>query len=212
MKKYRHIIWDWNGTLMNDVWLCVEVINSILQERTLPTLKEEDYKNRFQFPVVRYYESLGFDVNTDSFETISHLFVNQYDERRYECALHPEVEAVMQQVQQTGISQSILSAYSQNKLHDVIEHYRLTSYLDDVVGIDNIYAAGKLEQGKALMQRLDFQPGEVVLIGDTLHDYEVAQAIGANCILVSHGHNSDERLLTCSVPVIRTLSELRRWL
>ena len=63
MKKYNHIIWDWNGTLLNDRWLCVEAINQALNKRNLPMLTEGKYKDVFSFPVEDYYKKVGFDFS-----------------------------------------------------------------------------------------------------------------------------------------------------
>ena len=59
--KYKHILWDWNGTLLDDRWLCVESINKILKKRKMPPILEKTYRKTFCFPVMKYYESLGFD-------------------------------------------------------------------------------------------------------------------------------------------------------
>ncbi len=88
--KYNHIIWDWNGTLMNDTWLCVEVLNSILQSRQMPSVSRESYRAQFDFPVIEYYERLGFDLVTEAFEDLSVEFNNEYDRRREECLLHED--------------------------------------------------------------------------------------------------------------------------
>lgn len=197
---------------MDDVWLCVEVINSILTENALQPVAVADYRQQFQFPVVRYYETLGFDVDKNAFEQVSHRFVNHYDQRRFECELHPNVKPMLAQLTAHGVQQSILSAYTQDKLVAVIEHYGIREHFQYIVGLDNIYAAGKIDQGKAHMRRLDCAPHETLLIGDTLHDYEVAQAIGSDCILISHGHNNHDRLVHCPVPVIENILEITAWL
>ena len=66
--KYKHIIWDWNGTLLNDTWLCVEGINKSLEKRSLQTITEEIYRKVFSFPVEDYYKRLGFDFKKEPFE------------------------------------------------------------------------------------------------------------------------------------------------
>ena len=208
MTKYKHIIWDWNGTLMDDVWLCVDVINSLLKAHSINPVAVEDYRQHFEFPVIRFYKTLGFDLETTSFEAVSHAFISHYDQRRHECQLHPQAETILRSITAAGITQSILSAYTQEKLTTVVCHFGIDHYFNTVVGLDNIYAAGKLEQGKLHITQLDCLPSEVLLIGDTLHDYEVASEIGADCILVSHGHNDHQRLLKCPVPVIEDFSAI----
>ena len=68
--KYTHVIWDWNGTLLDDNWLCVEVMNTLLSSRNLPLLTLERYRDIFDFPVKNYYEKLGFNFKKESFEIV----------------------------------------------------------------------------------------------------------------------------------------------
>lgn len=208
IKKYKHIIWDWNGTIINDVDLCVELINWLLKEKNLPTITKAEYKNVFTIPVKNYYANLGFDFNEESFEIIGKKWMDEYERRKFECTVYDGVIDVMERINQLGIGQSILSAYSQHTLEEMVEHFGLTKYFSHIVGLDNIYAAGKLHLGKDLMKRLGNGKGETLLIGDTEHDYEVATEIGADCVLISDGHQSKEKLEILGALVINDLRKL----
>ena len=65
--KYKHIVWDWNGTLLDDRWLCIEAINYVLKSRNMPLVSNKDYRNLFCFPVIEYYKKLGFDFTKEPF-------------------------------------------------------------------------------------------------------------------------------------------------
>ena len=56
MDNIKHVIWDWNGTLVDDAWLFVELMNDELHKRNLTKINVNDYKNHFTFPVKKYYE------------------------------------------------------------------------------------------------------------------------------------------------------------
>ena len=206
---YKHIIWDWNGTLLNDTWLCVEVLNELLTERGRKPLSEEDYRTHFGFPVVHFYEFLGFDTDRDSFEKVSHEFIGAYEARWLEeCTLHQRAATALESLAARGISHSVLSAAEQSALEAGIAHFGIREHFLGLVGTDNIFARGKVEQGKEWIAQLDWAPAEIVLVGDTLHDFEVAQAIGADCILLAHGHHCPKRLLRTGAPVVDSLDEL----
>lgn len=194
IEKYKHIIWDWNGTIINDVDICVELINWLLKEKDLKTITKEEYKNIFTIPVKNYYAALGFDFAKEPFEVIGRRWMDEYERRKFECRIYGGVVDVMEKINKLGIGQSILSAYSQHTLEEMVEHFGLTKYFSHIVGLDNIYAAGKLHLGKNLMKILGNGKGETLLIGDTEHDYEVAAEIGADCVLSSNGHQSREKL------------------
>lgn len=202
IEKYKHVIWDWNGTIINDVNLCVELINGLLADRGLKTLTVDSYREVFTIPVKNYYAELGFDFAKESFEVVGKQWMTEYERRKFECGLYDGVKEVLVKINKLGIGQSILSAYSQHTLDEMVEHYGLTNYFTHIVGLDNIYAAGKLHLGKDLMTRLGNGKGETLLIGDTEHDYEVASEIGADCVLIASGHQSKDRLEKLGCPVI----------
>jgi len=208
LKKYKHVIWDWNGTLFNDVELCSDIMNNLLRSRGLKTVTIEEYKNVFTFPVKKYYEILGHDVSDANWEIISHEFINEYESRKHESDLYPQAEQVIKLINEMRISQSVLSAYSQHTLKELIEHFNLTNYFIRLIGLNNIYAASKIENGIKWMTELGHNKGDVLLIGDTVHDFEVADEIGADCLLITEGHQGKKSLLECGVPVIDSLSEL----
>ncbi len=201
IENYKHIIWDWNGTIMNDVDLSVALINGLLVTRGLEALSVASYRDVFTIPVKNYYSKLGFDFSKESFEIIGKEWVDGYERRKFECGLYDSAKNILLKINNMGIGQSILSAYSQHTLEEMVEFYGLTKYFTHIVGLDNIYAASKLHLGKDLMKRLGNGKGETLLIGDTEHDHEVAVEIGADCVLIANGHQSKDKLekLGCAV-------------
>ncbi len=206
---HKQIIWDWNGTLWNDTWLCVEINNHMLERRGLPPITIETYRDKLCFPVTEYYCQLGFDYETDPYPQLAEEFIEEYHRRRFECELHPEARALVGFFQGLELSQAVLSAYEQKALLEATDFFELTDRFTDVIGLNDIYAAGKVENGKQYIAGLNIDPADVLFIGDTLHDFEVAEAMGVSCALVAGGHNSRARLETSGVPVFDSLSELR---
>jgi len=210
IKKYKHVIWDWNGTLFNDVELCANIMNQLLSEVNRPSITVQEYRDVFTFPVIEYYRALGHDVGEENWQKISHQFINTYEANKYNYNIYPDAQSVLEHIRDLGISQSILSAYKQETLDELVNHFNLSEFFVKLVGLDNIYAAGKLENGLKWMNELGFAKGEVLLVGDTLHDCKVAKAIGADSVLLSLGHQSIEKLNKCNIPIIDSLNELIR--
>lgn len=204
---YRHIIWDWNGTLLDDCALCVDVMNTILARRAMPPVSVDAYRAHFDFPVRRYYEWLGFGA-ADTFETVSHEFIAGISQRNGEACLQKDAITLLEVLHARKIEQVILSAHKQDTLEAIVAYYQLGQYFTKIIGLDNIFAEGKVENGRAHIATLRHAPHEVLLVGDTTHDAEVARIIGADCILVSSGHQSPQRLKTIGYPVVSSLAEL----
>ncbi len=206
--RYRHIIWDWNGTLLDDFDYCIDVMNRLLARRRLPLLDRARYHAVFDFPVRDYYTRLGFDFTRDSFEQLSVEFITAYDANRLTCPLHSGVADLLAAVQDAGITQSILSAYRHETLVEIVDHFGLRPRFIRLTGLDNIYAHSKAELGRAWVEELALPREDVLLIGDTLHDLEVAQAIGIDCVLVAAGHHPAHRLRARHDRVIENLTAL----
>lgn len=208
LADYKHIIWDWNGTLFSDVELCHRIMKNLLSSRNLPIISLEDYRRIFTFPVKEYYRLAGHDISDENWELLSHDFISQYEKNKNQCTLYENTEKVLAYIKSKGISQSVLSAYSQHTLEEMIFHYNLSHYFIKIIGLDNIYAESKLDNGIKWMNELGFKPDEVLLIGDTEHDFEVASGIGADCLLISSGHQEKKKLQRLTTKVIDYIAEL----
>ncbi|MBN2013154.1 HAD family hydrolase [candidate division KSB1 bacterium] len=206
--KYEHIIWDWNGTLLDDTWLCVDIMNGMLQQRQLPIMTVDYYTQIVEFPIIEYYRKLGFDFSREPFSVVAAEFINEYERRKCECQLRVGAVETLQMNIDSGITQSILSASRQSYLDDVVEKFDLNEMFIGINGLDDHYAAGKIDIGQLWMSNMIISADRVLMIGDTDHDYEVAQALGIECILITGGHQNQQRLAACGVPVIESFDEI----
>src|ERR1035437_5524564 len=208
LHKFKHIIWDWNGTLLHDTALCLNIINGLLKSKNLKTLSLEEYRLIFDFPVKNYYAKAGFNFNGYSFEDVGKEWMDEYEIRKGETILFEGTKEVLDYICSLGIGQSILSAYSLHTLIEIINDHGLSKYFKHITGLDHIYATSKLDIGRELINKIDVSPPKIVLIGDTIHDHEVASELGIQCILIANGHHSRERLLLSGFPVLNDIREL----
>lgn len=208
MQKYRHIIWDWNGTLLDDVVPCVDILNGILGRRGMGLISCREYREKFDFPVQDFYRKIGFDFSVESFELVANEYIEEYNKKRFECRLHDGVGEVLKACIEAGFTQSILSAYQQEMLEEIVEFFGIGELFVGMVGLDDYYAACKIANGKRLVKDLGIDESEILLVGDTTHDFEVAKAIGADCVLVSGGHQTTERLQQCQITVLDSINQV----
>ncbi len=208
---YKHIIWDWNGTLLDDVNLSLKAINIVLARYGLPDLGRERYLKIFTFPVIEYYQKLGFDFNLTPFNIVGTEFIEEYTTRMFRVKLHRGAKEFMQFATEYGVSQSMLSAAKQQMLEQLTAHHGLEDYFIRIVGLDNHYAHSKLEAGKAWMKELPHPAKDIIYIGDTLHDVDVAHELGVDIVLLALGHTDTARLLTSGKLVVHNFSELKVW-
>lgn len=211
MKSYTHVIWDFNGTLLDDVLACIDSANQLLAAHNLPLLKStEEYRSKFGFPIIDYYRRLGFDFETLPYADLAVEWVAYYLENsRSSAVLYPDVTQALGRLRDMGISQLILSATERTMLENQVATLGIRPYFETLLGLDNIHAYSKEEIG--MRWRQENPNARVLLIGDTEHDAQVAAAIGADYVLVARGHQSRETLESCQpLLVADTLKELER--
>jgi phosphoglycolate phosphatase len=202
------VIWDWNGTVMDDVDVCLSAINEIMRRRRLPAIDMTRYRSVFCFPIESYYRALGFDFARESFHEVGREYHAEYEKRWAECQLQPGVGEVLNFFEKAGVSQFVLSAAESSMLRRWMNHFGLGGFFSDVAGLDNIYAVSKVAAGRELMARAGVEPSRAVMVGDTSHDAEVARELGVKPILVARGHESLERLQTTGELVLGSYQEL----
>lgn len=194
IKNKEHIIWDWNGTLLDDVSYAVSIMNTFLEEHSLPLIDKEHYRKIFDFPVLKYYQKLGFNFEKESFESLCHRFVDRFMNGIHSLPLIPEMKSLLQLLHSENYTQSILSATDQSNLDSMISHFSLNSTFKFVFGIDNKLADSKIDRGHELIKKSGICESKTVIIGDTLHDLDVARALNIDVVLISHGHQCPSRL------------------
>lgn len=197
------LVWDFNGTLIDDVQACLDALNALLRPRGIAPLSREDYRRTFRFPVAEFYRGLGM-APTDPFdwEALAESFHMRYLFSKT-IAPQPGAAEAIAAFRAAGIRQGVLSALEQGLLEIQLRQFGFAEAMDFVCGSRNYDGASKEAAARALALR-----DPVVLVGDTLHDAEVAHSLGWDCILCAAGHQTEERLRTAGVPVIPTLHAL----
>ncbi len=205
--KYTHIIWDFNGTLFADVDAGIESVNTMLRERSLPEIESVDaYREIFRFPVIDYYRDLGFDFDAEPFDVLAPIWIDLYNKNSADAPLQEGSIEALEAFRAMGVSQLLLSATEINMLKGQLETLGITEYFDAIMGLDNIHAHSK----KAIaLDWMEKNPSaRPLFIGDSLHDAEVASAVGGDCALVANGHQSSQRLKESGFPVFSSLPDL----
>lgn len=213
MKQYKHIIWDWNGTLLDDLQMSIDALNAILVSEQMEIVTDVDeYKRIFQFPVIRYYEAIGFDFNKTPFSELAKRYMAYYQPNSLSCKLQTGAIELLQALKKAGYRLTLLSASDLSFLHVQLSQYpALEGIFDEVLGLDHIHADSKQSLAMKFVQTLDsFE--EVLFIGDSVHDYEVATASGCDCLLVACGHEHVDKLNATKTKVVDDLVAVKNYL
>lgn len=193
MKQYTHLIWDFNGTLLDDVLSDFNAANRLLVQHGFPPIGNvERYRELFGFPVIDYYRRLGFDFSEVAFAKLAEEWWEDYRCRPEKATLYPEIPRILRDVKQAGVPQIVLSATEQGMLEKQLEEFGIAEMFSEIIGADNAQGQGKAEFAKLWRER---NPNAVpLMVGDTDHDAETARTMGADVVLLTCGHQSREKL------------------
>lgn len=189
----KYIFWDFNGTVLDDARLCYDILIEMLIEEEQPLVTFEEYLMIFTFPVEAYYAQV-YDLNKTPFVVLAHRFIDRYQPRSLDLKLHAHVLETIRHFERLGMVNVLLSASEVNNLHEQLKHFGIDDVFSFVLGTSNIYAKSKVDVGKAFIEKMKIDPKEILMIGDTLHDAEVAKELGSEIILFTGGHQHPTRL------------------
>ena len=211
-KPYTHLVWDFNGTILDDIQLGIDCVNVMLKKRSLPTLDSvEAYRAIMRFPVIDYYKDLGFNMEEeDYYQILAPEWVAMYLAGEPNCGMMEGVMEVLEAAKTAGVKQMVISATKTDQLLSQLDRLGIRGYFDEILGLDNFYAASKTALAEAWRKE---HPEAVVLsVGDTDHDGDLADVLGADCLLYTGGHQSKERLLTRNKMLIDHIGEIKEYL
>ena len=203
------LIWDWNGTLMDDVDLCVRLLNEQLERHGYPPVGGIDaYRRVFGFPIEAYYVRAGFDFSRHPYEQLAHEYMERYVPESFACPMQPDARETLEALRARGVRQVILSASPIDTLLRHTDHYGVTQYFDAILGLDDVYGKSKVERGLAWIETSGIDRTRAAMVGDSVHDFEVASALGVRSVFYSRGHQPRETLEATGAVVIDSLREL----
>ena len=203
------MIWDWNGTLLDDGEVCRAIMNRMLARRGLPAIPDmARYRDIFTFPVQDYYALAGIDLAAESFEALAEEYMTDYRASSGRCALMPGAAETLDALDGLGAVQILVSASRQDDLERQLAERGLAGRFRAVLGVSDQLGVGKAGLAAAYMGKNGLEPSEVLFVGDTVHDWQTASGVGSPCVLIAAGHQSRERLGASGAAVLDDIRQL----
>lgn len=208
----RHIVWDWNGTLIDDASACVRSLNDMLRQYGRKPVTCSQYRRMFKFPVQDYYVSLGFDFSREDWRRVAAEFHEQYGIHSKKARLRKGARETLRSLQKSGMAMSILSASEASILERMVTERGIRPFFSGLYGLSDLFARSKVDAGKKMIGRIGIDPADMLLVGDTEHDAEVAVTMGCRCVLLRGGHQAEDRLRHCGCEILPDVGSLLEYL
>ena len=185
MKKVDTIILDFNGTILDDLDLCFNVLNKMLVMYNHKPVTLEEYLDIFTFPVIEYYRKAGFNFDKEPFDELAPIFINNYQPNSLKCPLHEGMVDMITKWRKENKKVVLLSASKKDLLIEQLDHFNITNLFDEILGTDTINAVGKVELAIEYLEKNHVDKETTIMIGDTLHDDEIASVLGISSFLIA---------------------------
>lgn len=207
MKKWDYVLWDWNGTIIDDFQYNLSIINSLLTQHSLPQITEIKYRELFTFPIKNFYEKLGFDCSSEEkFFELGQAYFAAYKNNQEIIHLAIGIERILSELYKAKVYQIIFSSCNKNILMCQLNNYPdISEYFSDIIAPDDVKAAGKMELVLKWGRTNHIDWNRVLIIGDTCHEQEIALHLGCDCVLLNCGH---QKIKEAQFPVCQNLFQL----
>lgn len=209
--KYKCVVWDWNGTIIDDVHTALKAVNDMLLKRNMSPITLAQYHSYIDTPIYKFYENI-FDLSVVTMDMITKEFDSGYEKYLKENPINDGAFEIMQMIKDNACKQIIVSSSNDDLVNDKSRRFGVAQYMDFVSGSGNSFVGSKVERAKSVIGNVTNDYKSVIVIGDTLHDFELSQELGSECVLISTGHQSRSDLLRTGKPVIDSLYQLKEYL
>lgn len=204
----KHIIWDWNGTLLNDLPVIIEAVNHTVARVGLPQISLDDYRNHYTRPVKRFYDRIaGREIGHDDWVLIDRLFHEQYQARVAEAELAPGARAALAKIDLGPHDQSLLSMAPEAELRAALSLFDVARYFRVAQGNSGPPGGFKTEHLADHLTLIDADPSIVTMIGDTVDDGHAAIDNGINGVLYDDGSHHRADLEAVGLPIADSIAE-----
>jgi len=201
-----HLVWDWNGTLLDDLHLVVSATNVAFESVGGRAVDADEHRARYRRPVAEFYaEMLERAIDEQEFGRLDKLFHDTYRLGLTSMTLAADA---MTAIKSWPGSQSLLSMWFHSELVPAVETYGLAGVFTRVDGLrTEIGGHLKAAHLAAHLAELGVPGDQVVMIGDSLDDAAAADSVGAGVVLYSGGFTHPDKLRASGRPVADTLLE-----
>lgn len=207
MKNYTHVIWDWNGTLLNDIGASLASVNDMLARRGMEEIDIHRYRECIGIPIKVFYEQV-FELEKEDYPALLTEYNEGYMHHLKKCGLTKGAQAALEYFRINGIKQIIVSSSNNEQLQSNIISFGISEYFEEILGSSDYLAGSKIDRARAYLNATSGEKRSLLVVGDLEHDAELAAEIGADCVLLSSGHEKPDRLKKAKVPIIGNLKEL----
>lgn len=193
----RNILFDWSGTLADDLGPVLKATNLIFREFGRRDLTREEFRTHFRLPFSEFYAELLPEATLDGLEALYQKFFAGLND---EVELLPGAREMLDFCRRSGRRIFLLSTIKAD--HFDAQAGRLG--VRDAFEHPYVEIMDKREKIREILAAHDLDPADTAFVGDMVHDIDTARHGGVMSIAVLTGFDRLEKLAPANPDVIVT--------
>jgi len=194
------VAFDWNGTILSDTVACLVGDDAALISLGYKPISMRKFRETFEIPLVKFYSKIGVDMNIPKkrFEASEEAFHKTYEARAAKARTRAGARDLFKWLKKNNVPAIIFSNHIAERITDHLKRLKIEHYFDTLIGNTRtnelILKKSKGEKLKAYLDSKKINHKDVLIIGDTVEEIEIAYELGAISVALTHGYNTTSRL------------------
>ncbi len=211
--KYRLVVFDWDGTIMDSTGLIAECIQHAAADCGLPPPTLDAAKHIIGLGLADSTRALFPGADETTLQQFAACYRTRYVPRDGEVLLYQGIETVLKNLAHTDRFLAVATGKPRRGLDRAFAHCGLQHHFHYTRCADEGFAKPHPDMLEKLMAFTAVPAHETLMIGDTTHDMDMAEAAGCDAVGVSYGaHTLDKLAQSAHRVIVPSVAALSAWL
>ena len=213
MKKYAAVVFDWDGTVMDSTHSIVVAIQSACADLGLPIPDARDAAWVIGLSLERALYRCVPDLTAEQLPQFLDRYRFHFFGRDDQIKLFDGIVDVLHMIRRRDALLAVATGKSRVGLNRVLEQVRLNDLFNATRCADETVCKPNPTMLLQILEEFELEPEEVLMVGDTTHDIDMASSAGMDSMAVTYGAH-DMPTLQASRPTVMVSSviEMQTWL
>ena len=211
------VVLDWNGTLLSDTNACMAADNHVIKYFGGNPVSLKAYRDTIIIPSNKFYAQHGCKMNQLVRESkkLGRIFHSFYEERAKKCRARKGTKEMLKWLHSNSIDSIILSNHTTNGIVFQLKRLKLDGYIREILANNELDTSmkerNKLKKLRDYVERNHYKKNEILIIGDSTEESEIAKRLGIQSALITDGYYSTKRLKKSKPDyIINNLTDLKK--
>ncbi|MEH6344411.1 MAG: HAD-IA family hydrolase [Bermanella sp.] len=214
--KYRAIIFDWDGTLVDSTDCIVESMQAAARDLQLPLRSAFEVKQIIGLGLPEAIIELWAELADDAValkEMRARYNVHFVAPERSEVVFFEYASEMLKNLKASGVLLAVATGKGRSGLERAFAELDVAHFFHDSRCADETLSKPNPLMLQELSESLGVEPGAMLMVGDTQFDLNMAHAAAVDVVAIGHGAHDESKLLECNpLALVKDLPELYGWI